>query len=114
MHVTCVLHWTRSITFIQSHTLNCLLHAGDRHVTCSIFPLGLDLLLDKCSEVKENDDYIVGCNQVICLWLFISYFLYKQVDGINLLQIPARDDMMAYGGSLGGAVLVKRSKGHLL
>ena len=55
-----------------------------------------DLLRDKCSEVKENENYIVGCNQVICGF---SYLLYKQVYGINLLQIPARD-MTAYGRSL--------------
>ena len=57
-----------------------------------------DHLRDKCSEVKENDDYIVGYN-LVNMCLFISYLLYKQVYGINLLQIPARD-MTAYGRSL--------------
>ena len=57
-----------------------------------------DHLRVKCSEVKENDDYIVGYNQVICGFLYHN-LLYKQVYGINLLQIPARD-MTAYGRSL--------------
>ena len=29
-----------------------------------------DLLRDSYSEVKENDVYIVSCNQVICGFLF--------------------------------------------
>ena len=36
-----------------------------------------DHLRDKCSEVKENDDYIVGYNQVICGFLYHIYSINR-------------------------------------
>ena len=70
-----------------------------------------DLLRVNCSEVKgkgENDD----CENDDCaIKIYVAfYLLYKQVDGINLLQIPARD-MTAYGRSLLDVLISKEEKG---